>query len=143
MNQVEHDVALAIGSRPDCRIFRNTTGEGWQGEVVTRSEGRVLLRGARYVRFGLAVGSADYVGWRTLLVTPDMVGETIAQFLAAECKDGLGRLSKEQTAFLAAVSAAGGLAGVVRSAADAVQLVEGRRTVPGYPDSTSKKASHK
>lgn len=49
----------------------------------------------RPVRYGLANDSAtlnrelksgDLIGWRPVLVTPDMVGRVIAQFVSRECK---------------------------------------------------------
>ena len=47
------------------------------------------------VRFGLAndskklneqLKSSDLVGWRRVIITPDMIGKVIAQFVALECK---------------------------------------------------------
>ena len=66
----------------DCVLFRNNVG---------------VLRDARGVpvRFGLAndskalnevLKSADLIGWRTITVTPDMIGKHIAQFVSRECK---------------------------------------------------------
>lgn len=58
---------------------------------------RGVLRDARGVpvRFGLAndskqlgdtLKSADLIGWRPVLVTPDMVGDVIARFVSIEAK---------------------------------------------------------
>jgi hypothetical protein len=50
----------------------------------------------RWVRYGLGndskklgdvVKSHDLVGWRAVVITPDMVGKVIAQFVSIECKD--------------------------------------------------------
>ena len=50
----------------------------------------------RILRYGLANDSAelnrqlkssDLIGWRPLLVTPDMVGQAVAQFVSVEVKD--------------------------------------------------------
>ena len=50
----------------------------------------------RILRYGLANDSAelnrqlkssDLIGWRPLLVTPDMVGQVVAQFVSVEVKD--------------------------------------------------------
>ena len=47
------------------------------------------------VRFGLAndskqlnemIKSGDLIGWRPLVITPDMVGKSVAQFVSIECK---------------------------------------------------------
>lgn len=49
------------------------------------------------VRFGLAndseqlgrtLKSGDLIGWETLLITPEMVGSSVAQFLSIEVKPG-------------------------------------------------------
>lgn len=118
-------IALAIGALDGVRLFRNNTGTAWQGERLDHPE-FLILRNPRPVHFGLCVGSSDYVGWRSLLITPDMIGERVAQFLALEVKDR-GVASAEQLNFVAQVQGAGGCAGVPRSAADALALVNERR----------------
>jgi hypothetical protein len=68
----------------------------------------------------LAPGSPDWVGYRPLLITPEMVGRTVAQFVGLESKRPKGgTLSADQEAFLNALKDAGGCCGVVRSAEDA------------------------
>jgi hypothetical protein len=74
------------------------------------------------VQFGLCKGSADLIGWRTVTVTPDMVGQRIAVFTSIEVKTPTGRLRPEQQQWLDAVQAAGGIAGVARSVEDAQRL---------------------
>ena len=92
------------------RLFRNNTG---------------TLRDAngRPVQFGLARGSADLIGWSSVTITPDMVGQTVAVFTSIEVKSAAGRLRPEQQQWLDAVSAAGGIAGVARSVEDARVLL--------------------
>ena len=91
-------------------MFRNNTG--------------VLQdRNGRPVQFGLAKGSADLIGWRTRLITEDMVGQQVAVFTSIEVKSATGRLRPEQQQWLDAVQKAGGIAGVVRSVDDALLLV--------------------
>ena len=53
-----------------------------------------------------------------------MVGTRLAIFTALEAKEGTGRLSPEQKAFLAAVAEAGGIAREVRTVEDAVGAVQ-------------------
>jgi hypothetical protein len=74
----------------------------------------------------LCEGSADWIGYRSVVITPGMVGQRIAQFVAIEAKraDG-GVVSKEQEAFLNALKDAGGVAGVARNAEDAEELLHG------------------
>jgi hypothetical protein len=87
------------------RLFRNNTG------ALEDKTGRV-------VRYGLCKGSSDLIGWRTVDITEDMVGQRVAVFVALEVKDR-GRLTPEQAGFLEVVRRAGGIAAEVRSVEDA------------------------
>lgn len=101
-------------SAAGARVFRNNVGVakfvGADGEP-------------RVVRYGLCVGSSDIIGLVPVQITSDMVGKTVAVFAALEVKDKRGRSTAEQEAFVAMVRAKGGLAGVVRSEADALALL--------------------
>ena len=79
----------------------------------------------RLVTFGLARGSADLIGWRTVVVTPDMVGQRLAVFTSIEIKTPTGRIAPAQQHWLGVVRGAGGIAGVVRSVTDARNLLDG------------------
>ena len=120
-------ILLACG-RGDTRLFRQNVGQGWQGTRDLIAENRikamgggdvVVLRNPRPLIAGLCKGSSDLIGWRTVEVTPDMVGQRLAVFAAIEVKSATGRPTPEQTAFLAAVRDAGGVACVARSVEDA------------------------
>lgn len=115
--QIQQHIRLACSSG-NTRLFRNNTG------TLKDQHGRP-------VTFGLAKGSADLIGWRTITVTPDMVGSTVAVFASIEVKSATGRLRPEQQQWLEAVQAAGGIAGVARSVEDAQALLgcTGRTTV--------------
>jgi hypothetical protein len=67
--------------------------------------------------------SADWIGYRRVIVTADMVGKPIAQFVALEAKTENNDADDGQKLFLAAVREAGGVAGVVRNAQDAEELL--------------------
>ncbi len=108
-------VQLAAGGLPGIRLFRNQVGTGAAGQVIGHPEPGVLLVRGRPVTMGLCPGSPDLVGWRSVIVSADMVGQTLAQFLALEVKTTTGRLSEQQRNFLDAVRKSGGLAAVVRS----------------------------
>lgn len=119
---LQQRIRLALGTLAGLRIFRNQTGQ------------LPDPRTGRPVQFGLARGSADLIGWRTVVVTPDMVGQRIAVFTSIEVKTPLGRLTPEQHNWLLAVQAAGGIAGVARSVADALGLVANPLTHPPTSD---------
>ena len=105
---LQQQIRLAIGTRPEARIFRNQVGS------------LPDPRTGRLVTFGLAKGSADLIGWRTITVTPAMVGTRLAIFTSIEVKTPTGRIRLEQQAWLEAVQQAGGIAIIARSVPDAV-----------------------
>lgn len=108
---LQQQIRLALGTHPQTRLFRNQVGS------------LPDPRTGRLVTFGLARGSADLIGWRTVTITPDMVGRRLAVFTSIEVKTPTGRVRPDQTAWLGAVQAAGGIAGIARSVPDAFQLV--------------------
>ena len=108
---LQQEIRLALGTNPDARIFRNQVGS------------LPDPRTGRLVTFGLAKGSADLIGWRTLTITQAMVGTRLAIFTSIEVKTPTGRIRPEQQAWLEAVTHAGGLAGIARSVTDAQALL--------------------
>ena len=97
-------------SRGPVRLYRNNCG-------VLRDQ-----RGVP-VRYGLQPGSGDLIGWRTITIGPEMVGQQVAVFASIEVKSATGRLRPEQRQWMEAVQAAGGIAGVARSVEDAEQIL--------------------
>ena len=75
------------------------------------------------VRYGLQPGSGDLIGWRTITITPEMVGQQVAVFASIEVKSATGRLRPEQRQWMEVVQNAGGIAGVARSVEDAQVLL--------------------
>lgn len=108
---LQQRIRLALGIRSDLRLFRNQVGQ------------LPDPRTGRPVQFGLARGSADLIGWRTVVVTPEMVGQRIAVFTSIEVKTPTGRVRPEQQAWQRTVSAAGGIAGIARSIQDANEIL--------------------
>ena len=114
--QIQQHIRLACG-KGDCRLFRNNTG------TLKDANGRP-------VQFGLCKGSSDLIGWRTITITPDMVGKQVAIFTSIEVKTPTGRVQPEQQQWLDAVQAAGGVAGVARSVEDAQRILLHSPTEP-------------
>ena len=110
----EHDLLAAIRLRLSglgCRMFRNNVARGWVGKLAHRSAGgAITLHDARPLYAGLCVGSSDLIGWTPVRITPEMVGQTVAVFTAIEGKTGKVPTTTEQTNFLTAVQASGGIA---------------------------------
>lgn len=77
-----------------------------------------------YVKYGLAVGSSDLIGWTETLITQDMVGRTVAVFTAVEAKLPGKRPTQQQQQFIAAVLKAGGIATVAYSIEDVKHAIQ-------------------
>ena len=63
----------------------------------------------RWVQFGLCKGGSDLIGWKQVKITPDMVGETVAIFAAAEVKRPGKKVTKIQQEFIEIVRKAGAM----------------------------------
>jgi len=100
------------------RLFRANAGMAWAGRVVTRNARTITLADPRPFH-GMPEGFADLVGWRSVDIDASMVGQRVALFVAVEVKHGSGRASAAQKRFRDAVLAAGGIAVVVHSEAEA------------------------
>jgi hypothetical protein len=114
-HEIQQRIRLASG-RGAVRLWRNNTG------ALVDQQGR-------YVRFGLCKGSSDLIGLRALEITPELVGQRLAQFVALEIKTAQGVLSPVQRAFLRLVQELGGVAAVCRSVEEAEQLLGTPRQV--------------
>ena len=108
-HEIQQRIRLACGRGP-VRLWRNNTG------ALVDQQGR-------FVRFGLCKGCSDLIGLRSLEITPELVGQRLAQFVALEIKTGSGTLSPEQRAFLQLVEQLGGMAAVCRSVKEAEQVL--------------------
>jgi len=109
--KIQQEIRLGLGTRDDVRLFRNQVGQ------------LPDPRTGRPVQFGLAKGSADLVGWKTVTITPDMVGREVAVFASIEVKTPTGRPTQYQQAWLSAVQSAGGIAGIAKSLDDAEEIL--------------------
>jgi hypothetical protein len=100
-------IMLAVSKLKNVRIFRNNTG----------------FDATNKVRYGLVVGSSDLIGWKSVTVTPEMVGQQVAVFVALEVKTPKGRATDEQKNFVNVVNAAGGKAAIVRSVSEGIKVL--------------------
>lgn len=116
-------ILLAVHRVTGVRLFRNNTGQGWVGKArkmkpgqVYRAEGgEVLILNARPLHAGLIKGAGDGIGWRTITITPDMVGQRVAVFLSVEAKYQSGRLETDQRTWHENVRRAGGISIIART----------------------------
>lgn len=109
---IQQRIRLAVGALPGIRMWRNNSGK------------LPDPRTGRWVQFGVASpGGSDLIGYRTVEITPEMVGRKVAVFCAIEVKTATGRATPAQRNFLDHIRAAGGIAGIVRSPAEALHLI--------------------
>lgn len=126
---VMYDTIEAL-SKYERRLFRNNVGRAWQGKwhrhpggQVNLAPGTVIIQHARPIQVGLCDGSSDIIGMRSIQITPEMVGQRIAQFVAVEMKTPKGATTEEQDRFIAMVEFMGGIAGVAKNVDEATKLL--------------------
>jgi len=115
---IMRDIMVAL-SKAGARTFRNNVGVAkFKGD-----DGK-----PRYVRYGLCNGSSDVIGLTPIVITPDMVGKTVAVFTAVEVKRPKNKREQEdQQNFVAMVRGRGGIAGFARSVEQALDLIRNFR----------------
>ena len=125
-HEIQQRILLACGSG-SVRLWRNNVGTGWAGQATKITPGNiravaaalrpgdVVVRQGRPLHAGLCVGSSDLIGYRQV--------NGVAQFVALEVKSTTGRPTKEQSQFIDHIKGAGGVAGIVRSVADAQTML--------------------
>jgi len=115
-------VMYALSSIPGVRVFRNNVGVAKYGPAC-----KTCKHNSRWVKYGLFEGSSDLIGFKTITITPEMVGKKVAVFVACETKrPAKSSVTPEQDNFISRVKEAGGIAGIVKSEEEAKRLVEGK-----------------
>lgn len=108
---IQQQIRLAL-SRAGAVMHRNNIGAYFDPKT------------GRMIQYGVCnPGGSDLIGWTPVVITPDMVGKTLAVFTACEVKAPNGRPTEHQLNFIAQVLRAGGFAGIARSPQDALQLI--------------------
>ena len=131
---VQQSILLKCSSGPT-RLWRNNVGTGWAGPATritaanrftigqSLQPGDVVVRQGRPLHAGLCVGSGDLIGYSSVTITPDMVGQRVAVFASVEVKAPKGRVSPEQAAFVQHIRSVGGCSGIARSVSDAQAIL--------------------
>lgn len=89
------------------------------GYKLSRNNCGSFKDGNRWIKFGVFnPGGADLIGFKTMTITPDMIGGKVAVFTAIEVKAPTGKLKPEQEHFLKVIRESGGIAVVARSPDD-------------------------
>ncbi len=117
------------------RLFRNSVGAGLMISHKHAMTGQSIISKvidmcraagahAQRIRFGLAVGSGDLIGYRRVTITPDMVGREVAVFLSVEVKTAKGPVREEQYRWADHINSVGGVAVIARSLEQAQELLD-------------------
>ena len=112
------DGILLAASARGWRLFRQNTGMGWVGKIAGRKGANITLENARPLHAGLCVGSSDIIGIAPVVITPDMVGQTVGVFVAIEVKTVGVPVSTDQAKFTAMIKRLGGKAIIARDVSD-------------------------
>lgn len=112
---------LKEASKRGWRLFRNNTAKAWAGKIfrspmpvsVRINPQDVVVRNAYPIDAGLCKGSSDLIGWKTVTITQDMVGQRLAIFTAIEVKYGTTTTTEEQKKFIENVNKSGGYGKII------------------------------
>lgn len=105
-------VRLELGRDPEIKLHNNPVG-------------RVFFKGD-WITYGLSPGSGDLIGYHSVIVTPEMVGQRVAIFASVETKRRQGgRKGEKQVNWAEQITAAGGIAGFANSPEAARKLFYG------------------
>lgn len=97
--ELQDTIRATLNQMPGVRFFRNNVGLARQANS--------------HVAYGLGVGSGDLIG---------LVG---GRFVSLEIKTAHGRVTDDQLRWRDTINALGGVAAIVRSVKQAVEVVEG------------------
>ena len=118
-NKVQASVKKALDALPGVSVMRNNVGSYRSGS-------------GHWVKYGLGLGSPDLVGWKTLEITPELVGTRVAVFVGIEVKRpastagprvAAGVVTPRQRAWMSRLEAAGGIGAVVCSVLEALSAL--------------------
>lgn len=107
---VQRPIHVELSKDPLVRLWRNNNG------AFKDSRGKL-------VRFGLGSGTSDLIGLKSTVITPEMVGQRVAVFVAIECKGPRTPTTEQQKTFVGVVQMLGGRAGIAKNLAEARSIL--------------------
>ncbi len=113
-------------------MFRNAVGYGiaTNPRAIHRLDnGKFLVDRGTPLRFGLLPGSSDMIGYKPTIITPDMLGQTVAIFQGIEVKTEHDRLSEEQRKWNRALIRDGAIAEVWHYNGRIIEILKGDRII--------------
>lgn len=101
MGQLENNLKNEVDKNltTDQRLWRINAGMAWAGKVTSKALGKITLLNSRPF-FGAPKGFPDMVGFDSIIITPEMVGQRVAVFVGSELKATKNdKLNKDQRNF--------------------------------------------
>lgn len=105
--------------------LRVNSGQFWGGEVMSHDGSMLLLKHPTKIQ-GAVKGTADIVGCVQVVVTPQMVGKTVAVFTAIEVKQPGEKAKPHQENYLALMRSRGAIAGIATSSDEALSIINNK-----------------
>lgn len=106
--------------------LRINSGEFWGGKFVsmktTNKRTFLVLENPTKVQ-GAPAGTSDIIGCKSVFITPQMVGTTLAVFFAVEVKCPGKKPEPHQENYLAVMRCRGAIAGSARSSEEMLSLL--------------------
>jgi hypothetical protein len=99
--------------KPNERLFRVNSGMAWAGKVVNKIKNKIVLENPRPF-YGTIKGTPDLIGFTSIEITKEMIGQQIAVFTAIEVKTKNVITSHEQNNFIKMVQDLGGIAKIIK-----------------------------
>ena len=124
-HQIQNQIKDVLAYYHNLYIMRANVGTGWIGDFVKNADDSITIYKPRRFQTGLPAGFPDLFGYKSLIITPEMIGKTIAQFAFVEVKTPKGKASKEQKEMHKQLIEAGAIGGIARSAEEAIKLLRG------------------
>lgn len=128
MGQKENKVSKLVrleASQHGFRLFRNNRGMFWTLDSIKEVGGKYYINNPRKIRAGLeGNGTPDFVGWKPVTITPDMVGKQLAVFTGFEVKTKKGPATKAQKKFIELLGSHGGISGITRDPDDVKKILD-------------------
>ena len=121
---IRSQILAEANKNPDIKLWPNPVGLGFTGEKVREYklgiDNYIVLKNPRRVKYGLAPGSADCIGFKIERIG----GIKIPRFLSIEIKSRDDVLRTKQSNFRKMILRLGRIAGLARSLADLPRILK-------------------
>lgn len=123
MGQLENNLKNEVEGNltTDQRLWRINAGMAWAGKIISRTAGKITLMNPRPF-FGAPKGTPDMIGFDSIIITDEMVGQRVAVFVGSELKaTPRDKLKKDQVNFKNLLVKMGGIHREHRPGGDVVE----------------------